>query len=79
MIIPINQRNEKFTSVIYSYSSRGLHTNFQDVGGKEYVLTSTPAIFANSMGMLLASVSSGIGYGILPREFFAGTQFCRAS
>ena len=63
------EKLKNLPAVIYSYSSRGLHINFQDTEGKEYVLTSTPAIFANSMGMLLASVSSGIGYGILPRVF----------
>ena len=66
------EKLKNLPAVIYSYSSRGLHTNFQDAEGKEYVLTSTPAIFANSMGMLLASVSSGIGY---PRVFCRQGKF----
>ena len=56
-------------AVIYTNSSTGLALNYCDPDGIEGSVNLTPAIYANSIGMLLESTLKGIGFAHLPAIF----------
>lgn len=53
-------------AVHYVNASTGLSLSFKSPGGNEESVQLTPAIYANSIGMLLESVFKGIGYAKAP-------------
>ena len=56
-------------AVIYSNAASGLTVKHKDNFGQDYTLELSPAIYANSIGMLLESTAKGIGYAALPELF----------
>ena len=56
-------------AVHYKNSSTGLSFHFKDLEGKTDSIDVEPAIYANSMEMLIQSTLKGIGFAVLPTSF----------
>ena len=53
-------------AVHYANAAAGLTLAFKSPAGKEEAVQMTPAIYANSIGMLVESALRGIGYARVP-------------
>ena len=56
-------------AVIYTNAATGLYIKLRNKYGSEHSVELSPAIYANSIGMLLESTLSGIGFASLPTIF----------
>ncbi|MEK9622891.1 MAG: LysR family transcriptional regulator [Alphaproteobacteria bacterium] len=61
----------RLPAVVYSNSASGNSMNYRTANGDVGVVNLSPAIYANSIGMLLEATKQGLGFSRLPEVFCA--------
>lgn len=61
----------KLPAVVYSNSASGHSMSYRGLNGDVGVVSLSPAIYANTIGMLLEATKQGLGFSRLPKVFCA--------